>query len=465
VAHKPLSLKGERGETMSPQRPLSQALSIELGTGEERKRRLFNILAGSGVVTCIVIIAAMLTPPISPWTSFAAFGFLLIVGLVSLALNRKRYSQRAALAWLSSLILAIFLILLEEVIVDQEIAPPIYWFAVIVFASGTILKPRATFVFATVSAVLIGVLALIAFQVGPSQDEAYTRDVIGLSVPPAIVCYVVAIISWLYSTSLEKALRQITDYSAELERANQEIRAFSQTLEEKVEARTRELREFVSMVAHELRGPLTVIRGYTELLQEGKQREPEPRSGNPAALIASNTEQMLSLTDDLLEISRLRSGGVQFRMEPLAIEAVIEEVCTSYGSRIAEKHLGLRIDLPPDLPKVQADHLYLNHVLRNLVSNAYRYTPAGAIVVSAQAVDGFVEVSVSDTGVGIPPEEQEHLFHQFIRGGHEVVRSQKGTGLGLSIAHSIVEAHGGEIYVESEVDNGSIFRFTIPTAA
>jgi signal transduction histidine kinase len=450
---------------MSRQRPLSQALSIELGTGEERKRRLFNILGGSGVVTCIVIIAAMLTPPMSPWTSFAVFGALLVVGLVSLALNRKRYSQRAALAWLSSLILAVFLILLEEILEVKEIPAPIYWFAVIVFASGTILKPSATFVFATVSAVLIGVLAIIAFHVGPSQDEAYVRDVIGLPVPAAIVCYVVAIISWLYSTSLEKALRQITDYSADLERANQEIRAFSQTLEEKVEARTRELREFVSMVAHELRGPLTVIRGYTELLQEEEQGEPEPRSESPADLIASNVEQMLSLTDDLLEISRLRSGGVQFRMEPLAIEAVIEEVCTSYGSRIAEKHLGLKIDLPPDLPKVQADHLYLNHVLSNLVSNAYRYTPTGAIIVRARDVNGFVEVSVSDTGVGIPPEEQKRLFGQFIRGEHEVVRGQKGTGLGLSIAHSIVEAHGGEIYVESEVDKGSTFRFTVPMAA
>ncbi len=450
---------------MSRQRPLSQAFSIELGTGEERKRRLFNILAGSGVVTCIVILAAMLTPPISPWTSFAVFGSLLVVGLVTLSLNRKRYSQWAALVWLSSLILAIFLILLEAVIADQELPPPIYWFAVIVFASGTILKPRATFVFATVSAVLVGVLVIIAFHMGSFQDEAYARDVIGDSVPPAVVCYVVAIVSWLYGTSLENALRQITDYSADLEAANQEIRAFSQTLEEKVEARTRELREFVSMVAHELRGPLTVIRGYTELLQEEEQEEPEPRSETPTDLIASNIEQMLSLTDDLLEISRLRSGGVQFRMEPLAMGAVIEEVCTSYGPRMAEKRLGLKIDLPPDLPRIQNDHLYLNHVLSNLVSNAYRYTPAGAIIVSARDVDGFVEVSVSDTGVGIPPEEQKRLFGQFIRGEHEVVRSQKGTGLGLSIAHSIVEAHGGEICVESEVDQGSTFRFTVPIAA
>ena len=450
---------------MSRQRPLSQALSIELGTGEERKRRLFVILAGSGVVTCLVILGLMLVPPISGWPVFAIFGALLIVGLVTLALNRKQYSRRAALAWLATVTLAIFLVLLEELLDEQVIDPTIYWFALVVFASGTVLRPRAMFAFATVSAVLIGVLVIIAFQLGSYQDEPYARAVIGTAVPPAVICYLVAVIAWLYSTSLENALRKITEYSVDLEAANQEIRAFSQTLEEKVEERTQELREFVSMVAHELRGPLTVIRGYTELLQEEEQAEPEPRSQSPADLIAGNVEQMLHLTDDLLELSRLRSGGVQFHMEPLAIEAVIEEVCTSYEPRIADKRLGLKVDLPPDLPRVQGDPFYLNHALSNLVDNAFRYTPAGAIIVSARTVNGSVEVSVSDTGVGIPPEEQKRLFRQFIRGEHDEVRSQKGTGLGLSIAHSIVEAHRGRIWVDSEVGKGSTFCFAIPVAA
>jgi signal transduction histidine kinase len=114
---------------------------------------------------------------------------------------------------------------------------------------------------------------------------------------------------------------------------------------------------------------------------------------------------------------------------------------------------------------VQGDPFYLNHALSNLVDNAYRYTPAGAIIVSARTVNGSVEVSVSDTGVGIPPEEQKRLFRQFIRGEHDEVRSQKGTGLGLSIAHSIVEAHRGRIWVDSEVGKGSTFCFAIPVAA
>jgi len=249
-----------------------------------------------------------------------------------------------------------------------------------------------------------------------------------------------------------------------LEKANVEIHAFSRGLEALVEERTEELREFVSMVAHDLRNPLTVIRGYTEILQEDQDPPPNQRQGRALDTISTNIEHMLKMTEELLEISRLQSGTVQFDMETLPIEVVIEEVCTSYEQQVAEKRLGLKIEIPPDLPRIRGDHSHLVQVLNNLVVNAYNYTPTGAIIVGARPVDGFVEVSVSDTGIGIPPEDQQRLFTHFFRGQHHLVRSRKGTGLGLSIARSIVEAHGGEISVESEVDKGSTFRFTLPKA-
>jgi signal transduction histidine kinase len=131
---------------------------------------------------------------------------------------------------------------------------------------------------------------------------------------------------------------------------------------------------------------------------------------------------------------------------------------------MAVKRLGLKLELPPELPLVWGDHLRLTQVLNNLVSNAYNYTPSGAIIVAAQPDDGLVEISVSDTGIGIPEDEQRRLFTHFFRGEHELVRSQRGTGLGLSIAHSIVQAHGGNIWAESQVGKGSTFRFTLPVA-
>ncbi len=273
-----------------------------------------------------------------------------------------------------------------------------------------------------------------------------------------------AIVAWLYGSSLEGALRQLTERSQQLQQANEEIRAFSRTLEGTVAERTQELREFTSMVAHDLRNPLTVIRGYTEILQEGQGPQSDEKQWRGLQTIATNVEHMLHLTDDLLELSHLRSGAAQFDMEPLPIEAVIEEVCTSFQPRLAEKHLGLKVELTPELPPVWGDHLRLAQVLNNLMGNAFDYTPSGAIIVGAWPVDGWVEVSVSDTGIGIPPEEQKRLFTHFFRGEHEVVRSRKGTGLGLVIAHSIVAAHSGKIWVESEVGKGSTFHFTLPVA-
>jgi signal transduction histidine kinase len=180
--------------------------------------------------------------------------------------------------------------------------------------------------------------------------------------------------------------------------------------------------------------------------------------------IAANVQHILHLMDDLLEISSLQSGQTQFDMQPVSISGVIHEVCDGFAHRIADKHLGLKIDLPAELPRVWGDRFRLTQVLDNLMNNAYEYTPSGAIIVGAQLEDSFVKVSVSDTGVGIPLEEQEHLFSHFFRGENEVVRSRKGAGLGLAIAHSIVETHDGKIWVKSEPGEGTSFFFTVPVA-
>jgi signal transduction histidine kinase len=450
-----------KGQAFSPSATLGEGLSES-----ERKRRLFNILAGSGVVCCVIFLAAMLAPPISPWPNILIFATLLVVCLISFAINLRKYSLIVAVVYLLSLALAIFGAVLTGIFWDGRLTSAIYYFAITVLTAGMIVSPRATFGFATLSTLLIGLLVVIAFNmVGRIEDEGFARHVIGVAVPAAVLCYLMALVAWLYGSSLEGALTKLTRRSEQLELANQEIRAFSSTLEEKVEERTQELREFVSMVAHDLRNPLTVIRGYTEILQEELSPDSEMRHQRAMSTIGANVEHMLRLTDDLLEISRLRSGAIEFDMEALPIEAVIGEVCTSFEQRLAEKRLGLKLELPPELPPVWGDYLRLTQVLNNLLGNAFRYTPSGAIIIGARPANGLVEVTVADTGVGIPIAEQKRLFTHFFRGENEVVRRQKGTGLGLSIVHSIVEAHGGRIWVESEVDKGSTFHFTLPVAS
>jgi signal transduction histidine kinase len=390
---------------MTRQRSSSAAALTEVQSESERKRKLLDIIAASGGIACAIFIIVMLTPPISQWYYFVMFGTLLAVSLVTLALNRKAYSLFAAILWL---------------------------------------------------------LSLTAAMATSFRGDDVLSNIVGFTVPAVMMYYLMAVVAWLYGSSLEGTLHKLTERSRQLEIANQEVHAFSRSLESQVEERTEELREFVSMVAHDLRSPLTVIRGYTEILQEEQEPPPNQRQERALNTIFTNVEHMLQMTEELLEISRLQSGTVQFDMETLPIEVVIEEVCTSFEQQLAEKRLGLKVEIVSDLPRIRGDHSHLTQVLHNLVVNAYHYTPSGAIIIGARPLDGFVEVCVSDTGIGISPEEQQRLFTHFFRGQHHLVRSHKGTGLGLSIARSIVEAHGGEIWVESEVGKGSTFRFTLP---
>jgi signal transduction histidine kinase len=407
----------------------------------------------------------MLIPPVSPWPYFAIFGFLLLVCLLTLLLNRERYSQLAAFLYLASLSLAIFATLVLSVIWDAQIASAVYYFTLVVLASGMVLRPRTTFAFATLSALFIAGLIVLSAVIWSFQDEAFVRHVIGATIPAMVLCYLMALVAWIYGNSLEGALARLAEQARELQEANEEIRAFSQAMEAKVEERTHELREFVAMVAHDLRNPLTVVRGYSEVLEEELTPSASQRQRQAVQTITKNTGHLIDLTEDLLQVSRLTTDAIQFEMEPLPIELVIEEVCTSFEPQLAEKRLGLKVELSPELPPVLGDPSHLSRVLSNLVGNACNYTPSGAIIVGARPVNGCVQVSVSDTGIGIPAADQKRLFTHFFRGEHELVRSSKGSGLGLLIARSIVEAHGGEIWVESEVDRGSTFHFTLPIAA
>ena len=447
-------------ETRPPSEP-----TLEEQAEMARRSRLLQIMALSGVVVCATFLLLLLIPIFGAWWPYILiFSVLLCCCAASLFLSRRGHLRSAGHLFLFALSLSILGVMLGGIVGQEVFGFVIYFFPLPVLAAGMVLGPRATFGFATVNAVLIVLMALVAYLMLPIDGETYGNSVLAVAIPALILCYLMALVAWLYGNSLEGALHRVTEQSQQLKRANLEIHAFSRSLEDKVEERTQELREFVSMVAHDLRSPLTVISGYTELLQEEQEPQPNERQVRALETISSNVKHMLQLTEELLELSRLQSGTVQFDMETLPIEVVIEEVCTGFEQQVTEKRLGLKIEIAPDLPRVRGDHSHLTQVLNNLVVNALNYTPSGAIIVGAQPQDGFVEVSVSDTGIGIPPEDQQRLFTHFFRGQHHLVRSHKGSGLGLSIARSIVEAHGGEISVESDVGKGSTFRFTLPQA-
>ena len=233
---------------------------------------------------------------------------------------------------------------------------------------------------------------------------------------------------------------------------------------EAVQAANNAKTEFISFVSHELKQPMTSIKGYTDLLVKGTAGELSEMQLSFLEVIRSNIARMDSLVQDLLDVSRIEAGRLKLDIGRVEMAEVIEDAVRGVRRQVEAKGQELDIAVPRTLPSVLADRNRLVQVLVNLLSNAYKYTPEGGqIRVIAEAEDGeFVRCSVADTGIGMTPEEQERLFTKYFRSNNPAVRNVPGTGLGLVITKSLVELQGGNIWVESEPGRGSTFTFTVP---
>lgn len=219
----------------------------------------------------------------------------------------------------------------------------------------------------------------------------------------------------------------------------------------------------VSTVSHELKTPLTSIRMATHLLLEGRLGDLTPRQTELLAAACEDSDKLDSIIDNLLDIGRLESGREQMELELFSVAQLLEGAARAHGALFRDKGVHLDVEVPAGLPMVLADANRLRHVFANLLDNALRHTPAeGRVTLSARAADGFVEVSVSDSGSGIAARHLPRIFDRFYRAGDAA--TQPGAGLGLAIVKEVVEAHGGRVSVESSEGNGSTFRFTLKTA-
>ena len=243
----------------------------------------------------------------------------------------------------------------------------------------------------------------------------------------------------------------------ELRRKNYELEQQNLAIQEANRLKT----EFVSMVSHELRTPLTSIQGYAELLLEDEQIAEEQRES--LTLVKKNADRLLGLINDLLDLSCMEAGRLDLHRTSLDLARLIPEVAGSLRPLIEAKRQRLRLDLGEALPAVWADQDRVTQILTNLISNAHKYTLAeGSITVAARQDDGFVRVDVSDTGIGLSPEDQAQLFTKFFRAHDRSPQAGRGTGLGLVITRLLVELHGGRITVSSAPGQGSTFSFSLP---
>ncbi len=222
--------------------------------------------------------------------------------------------------------------------------------------------------------------------------------------------------------------------------------------------------DFVANVSHEFKTPLTAIQGFAETLLSGAL-EDEKNNRRFLEIIRDHAVRLGRLTDDLLKLARIEAGKLELEFQRVAIADIIESCATTTLLRASRRELSLDVSFPPALPPVRGDASLLREVLQNLLDNAVQYTqPGGKITLSAVTRESEAIVTVADTGIGIPLAEKERIFERFYRVDAARSREVGGTGLGLSIAKHIVEAHGGRIWVDSSVGQGSQFHFSIPLA-
>jgi two-component system phosphate regulon sensor histidine kinase PhoR len=223
-------------------------------------------------------------------------------------------------------------------------------------------------------------------------------------------------------------------------------------------------KDFVANVSHELKTPLTSIKGYIEALIDGAKDDPQ-RCSAFLAVIQKHTDNLNATLSDLLQLSAIESGQYRWKREAVSVPDLIEKAAGLVRSTVEKKRQSLSLICSENLPDLYGDPDKLTEVLINLLDNAVKYTPEGGqVTVEAVAAGNAVEISVSDTGIGIPPKDIPRIFERFYRVDRARSRELGGTGLGLSIVKHIVEAHRGTVRVQSEPGKGSRFTLLLPTA-
>jgi signal transduction histidine kinase len=270
--------------------------------------------------------------------------------------------------------------------------------------------------------------------------------------PDLVVAFAGRAMLALENASLYLTLTQNSD---ELQRAYGELASAHQELLSVDEMKT----NFLANVSHELRTPLTSIRSFSELLLSFD--DPSVRQ-EFLQIINLESERLTRLVNDVLDVTKIESGYMEWHMQPLDLPALLTESVRVFDASLTEQGLEMCIEVAPDLPAVEADADRIRQVLNNLVSNAVKFTARGSIKLSAVRAGDAVRVSVRDTGIGIPDEDQERIFEKFQQVGEVLTGKPRGSGLGLPISREIIAHHGGRLWVESTLAKGSTFSFTLP---
>ena len=262
----------------------------------------------------------------------------------------------------------------------------------------------------------------------------------------------------------DKQIELVTAFADQAAIAIENVRLFDEIQDKsrQLEEASQHKSQFLANMSHELRTPLNAILGYTELMADGAYGEPSEKMLGVLKRLESNGKHLLGLINDVLDLSKIEAGQLVLELSDYSVQDIAQTVRSTLEPLAADKKLAFKVELAPELPAGRGDGRRLTQVLINLVGNAIKFTDAGEIVIKAEANNGSFHVSVRDTGPGISAVDQAKLFQEFQQADNAITKKKGGTGLGLAISKRIIEMHGGNIWVELQLGQGSTFTFTLP---
>jgi len=261
-----------------------------------------------------------------------------------------------------------------------------------------------------------------------------------------------------------ETIQMLQTFATQSALAIQNARLFQELADKsrQLEAASQHKSEFLANMSHELRTPLNAIIGFSEVLTERMFGELNEKQAEYLKDIYASGTHLLSLINDILDLSKIEAGRMELELTDFDLPQAIDNALILVRERAGRRGIALEHSVAERLGEIRGDERKIKQVLLNLLSNALKFTPeSGRVEVRARVVDGMAEISVTDTGVGIAPEDQEAVFEEFRQVGTSAAK-QEGTGLGLALCRKFVELHGGKIGVTSQVGVGSTFTFTLP---